>query len=217
MSLARAVAVLCCGLALTGCERLMRDMYEQPRYDPGEASPLFPDGKASRAPPPGTVPRAMGDLAATSSGRRGEDEVLAQAAAEQATRMPAVTHELLHRGQERYNIYCMPCHGPVGEGDGPVVRRGFPPPPSYHQDRLRAASEQHFFEVITQGHGIMPSYADRVAPTDRWAIVAYIRALQLSQYAPVAELPPALQTALHAAPPSAASSPVRAASAPEQR
>jgi hypothetical protein len=94
----------------------------------------------------------------------------------------------------------------VGDGDGPVVRRGFPHPPTYHQPRLREADDRHFFEVITQGYGVMPSYADRVAPADRWAIVAYIRALQLSQYAPVAKLPAAMQARLQALP-AAASAP----------
>jgi hypothetical protein len=87
----------------------------------------------------------------------------------------------------------MPCHSPAGDGDGPVVRRGFPHPPSYHEQRLRDAPDRHFFDVITQGHGVMYSYADRVPPRDRWAIVAYIRALQLSQHGQVAALPPPLR------------------------
>jgi hypothetical protein len=92
----------------------------------------------------------------------------------------------------------MPCHSPVGDGDGRVVRRGFPRPPSYHEQRLRDAPDRHFYDVITNGYGIMHSYADRVPPQDRWAIVAYIRALQLSQNAPVAQLPPALRAKLAA-------------------
>jgi mono/diheme cytochrome c family protein len=103
---------------------------------------------------------------------------------------------LLQRGQERYSIYCLPCHSPVGDGDGRVVRRGFPRPPNYHEERLRAAPDQHFFDVITHGYGVMHSYADRVPPQDRWAIVAYIRALQLSQHAEVAQMPPALRARL---------------------
>jgi mono/diheme cytochrome c family protein len=103
----------------------------------------------------------------------------------------AVSPELLKRGQERFNIYCSPCHGAAGEGDGMVVQRGFPKPPSYHTQRLRAASAQHFFDVITKGYGVMYAYADRVAPADRWAIAAYIRALQLSHYARLAEVPDA--------------------------
>jgi mono/diheme cytochrome c family protein len=135
---------------------------------------------------------ASGHLAGTSSGRRGLDAVASASAAEAAT-SPQVTAALLRRGQERYTIYCMPCHSPAGDGDGPVVRRGFPHPPSYHEQRLRDAPDRHFFDVITQGHGVMYSYADRVSPQDRWAIVAYIRALQLSQHAQLAALPPPLR------------------------
>jgi mono/diheme cytochrome c family protein len=109
------------------------------------------------------------------------------------------SQDLLLRGQERYDIYCLPCHSAVGDGDGPVVRRGFPAPPSYHQPRLIAAPDRHFYDVISHGYGVMFSYADRVAPADRWAIVAYIRALQLSQHAPVASLPAALRESLIAA------------------
>ncbi len=185
-------------LLLAGCERQMRDMYEQPRYDPGEASPLWPDGKAGRPPPPGTVAYAAGDLAATSSGRRGEQRPLADEAAERAPALPPLTPGLLQRGQQRYDIYCLPCHGAVGDGDGPVVRRGFPRPPSYHQARLRTAPDRHFFDVITHGYGVMVPYADRVTPEDRWAIVAYVRALQLSQHAAFDTLPPRLQAAVRA-------------------
>ena len=92
-----------------------------------------------------------------------------------------VTKELIERGQERFNIYCIVCHGPLGHGDGMVVRRGFPKPPTYHDDRLRNAPVGHFFDVMTNGWGKMNSYAGQVAPADRWAIAAYIRALQLSQ------------------------------------
>jgi mono/diheme cytochrome c family protein len=99
-----------------------------------------------------------------------------------------VAMELLRRGQERYNIYCAPCHSPLGDGDGMVARRGFPHPPSYHSDRLRQAPDRHFYDVMTKGYGIMAPYADRVAPEERWAIVAYIRALQLSQYARIEDL-----------------------------
>jgi mono/diheme cytochrome c family protein len=94
---------------------------------------------------------------------------------------PEVNLALIQRGRERYTIYCAPCHSPTGDGRGMIVERGFPPPPSFHTDRLRAAPPQHFFDVITQGFGAMYSYADRVEPRDRWAIVAYIRALQRSQ------------------------------------
>jgi mono/diheme cytochrome c family protein len=201
-ALALCVALLA---SLAGCERAMHNMYQQPRYDPGAGSALFPDGKAARPPPPGSVPMASGDLAGTSSGRRGQDEPLAWQAAYAATSPPPITPALLQRGQERYTIYCMPCHSPAGDGDGPITRRGFPHPPSYHEQRLRDAPDRHFFDVMTHGYGVMYSYADRVAPQDRWAIVAYIRALQLSQHAPLAQLPAGLRARLAAAPAGAAS------------
>jgi mono/diheme cytochrome c family protein len=103
---------------------------------------------------------------------------------------PPVTMALLQRGQERFRIYCTPCHSELGDGQGMVVQRGFPPPPSYHIDRLRQARVQHFYDTITNGHGAMYSFAARVAPADRWAIAAYIRALQRSQHASLADVPP---------------------------
>lgn len=102
---------------------------------------------------------------------------------------PPVTLALLQRGQERFRIYCTPCHSELGDGRGMIVQRGFPPPPSYHIDRLRQIPVQHFYDVITDGHGAMYSFANRVQPIDRWAIAAYIRALQLSQNATVADVP----------------------------
>jgi hypothetical protein len=95
----------------------------------------------------------------------------------------------LQRGRERYDIFCTPCHGLSGSGDGMIVRRGFPAPPSYHTARLRAAPAQHFFDVISNGYGVMYSYAPRIEPRDRWAIVAYVRALQQSQNARLADIP----------------------------
>jgi len=100
-----------------------------------------------------------------------------------------ITKEILERGQERFNIYCAPCHARTGAGDGMIVQRGFPPPPTYHQKRLREAPMGYFFGVITRGYGVMYSYADRVSPEDRWAIIAYIRALQRSQNATWNDVP----------------------------
>ncbi len=97
----------------------------------------------------------------------------------------------MQRGHERYYIYCSPCHGLDGKGDGMIVERGFPKPPSYHTDRLRAAPARHFFDVITKGYGVMYPYAARVTPEDRWAIVAYVRALQMSQQARLSDVPEA--------------------------
>ena len=104
--------------------------------------------------------------------------------------VPPLTLALLQRGQARFRIYCTPCHSELGDGDGMVVQRGFPHPPSYHSAALIAAPTQHFYDVITHGFGVMYSFADRVQPSDRWAIAAYIRALQLSQAVPVADLTP---------------------------
>jgi mono/diheme cytochrome c family protein len=109
---------------------------------------------------------------------------------------PELTLALIQRGQQRFHIYCTPCHSELGDGNGMIVQRGFPHPPSYTDDRLVKAPTQHFYDVITQGYGVMYSYADRVSPHDRWAIAAYIRALQLSQHAPVADLTQAQRDAL---------------------
>lgn len=167
----------------------MQDMYDQPRYKPLAASPLFADGGASRPPVSGTELHARGGFSATSSGRLGTGMVEQWGRDERAPHNPyPVTLDLLKRGQAQFNIYCAPCHSPLGDGDGFIVRRGFPAPPSYHIDRLREAPDRHFFDVMTHGYGIMYSYADRITPADRWAIVAYIRALQLSQHVSATEL-----------------------------
>jgi mono/diheme cytochrome c family protein len=186
----RRVLLLVLFLAvLAGCERLARNMYDQPRYKPLHESPLFADGTSARSPVPGTVASASGALAGTSSGRLGADREERQAEMEKADRLPfPITLQVLRRGRERFDIYCAPCHSPVGDGDGMVARRGFPHPPSYHVARLREAPDRHFYDVMTRGYGVMRPYADRLAPEDRWAIVAYIRALQLSQYARLEDL-----------------------------
>ena len=189
--LACAVAVMLAAGTLAGCERIGRNMYDQPRGKPLRPSALFPDGSSSRPDVQGTVARSEGVLSGTSSGRAGADDALRRAAAERAQSLPKpVTMAMLRRGRERFDIYCAPCHSPVGDGDGMVVRRGFPHPPSYHVERLRAAPDRHFYDVITNGHGVMASYANRVEPADRWAIVAYIRALQRSQWAAQGDVPP---------------------------
>jgi mono/diheme cytochrome c family protein len=178
------VVLVVATLALGACEKLARNMYDQPRYKPMRASGLFADGSSARPPVPGSVAASSGVLAGTSSGRVGAELESTRARDEAAQQNPyPITMALLRHGRERFDIYCAPCHSPVGDGDGMVARRGFPHPPSYHIDRLRSAPDRHFFDVMTQGYGVMRPYADRVAPEDRWAIVAYIRALQLSQYA----------------------------------
>lgn len=114
----------------------------------------------------------------------------------QEAQAPPLTLALIERGQERYRIYCAPCHSELGDGHGMVVQRGFPQPPSFHIDRLRGAPARYFYNVITNGQGVMYPFADRVAKSDRWAIAAYIRALQRSQDAPLADLPPSEREAL---------------------
>ncbi|TCS39365.1 cbb3-type cytochrome c oxidase subunit III [Paucimonas lemoignei] len=195
----KAILFLVLLLGLCACERAMQNMYDQPKYKTMGKSELFADGASARTPPAGSVPQSTGAFAGTSSGRLGEENLRREAEAADAQAIPyPVTQQLLARGRERYGIYCMPCHSPVGDGDGWITRRGFPHPPSYHIDRLRQAPDRHLFDVITNGYGIMYPYADRVDPSDRWAIVAYIRTLQLSQNAVVSTLPADMQSQLAA-------------------
>jgi len=182
-------AVILLAALLTGCEKGMQDMYQQPRYDPLAPSALFQDGGADRLPPPGSEIASRGDFAMSSAGRVGREAAVRWDRDEHVERNPyPITPALLQRGRERYDIYCAPCHGPVGDGDGFIVRRGFPAPPSFHIDRLRDQGDRYFVDAITRGYGVMYPYADRVAPADRWAIAAYVRALQLSQHAPLTAL-----------------------------
>lgn len=161
-------------------------MADQPSLKPLQASPVFPDGKSARQPVQGTVPSGFTRM----NGRAAAEEAVDP----NALKPPfPVTLELLERGRGRFNIYCAVCHGRTGDGDGMVVRRGFSRPPTYHSDRLRQAPIGHFYDVITHGFGGMASYANQVEPGDRWAIAAYIRALQLSQNAEMADLPPELR------------------------
>jgi mono/diheme cytochrome c family protein len=162
-----AVIVLC--LAAAGCTK--SDMDSQPKYHEYEPGALFRDGQVLQSPVPGTVAR---------------DEPVD--ASEVATR-PTVTAQLLAQGRKQYDVFCSPCHDRVGSGRGIVVSRGFPQPPSFHQQTLRDADDRHFYDAITNGYGAMYAFADRIRPQDRWAIVAYVRALQLSQHANVADLP----------------------------
>ena len=166
--------------ALTGCRR---DMFDQPSSKPLAKSDFFQDNQmASRPLVARTVARGhLDEDTVFYAGKIGTNLV--------ATFPFAITREILQRGRERYDIYCALCHGRTGEGNGMIVQRGFPPPPSFHIDRLREAPVGHFFDVVTQGYGIMYSYAERIEPTDRWAIAAYIRALQLSRNATPADVP----------------------------
>ena len=186
---------------LVGCEKGMQNMYQQSRYDTYAPSPLWEDGGAARPPVSGTEISARGPFAVSSSGRAGYQLAQRWDRDAYATTNPyPISMALLERGHERFDIYCAPCHGPLGDGDGYIVRRGFPAPPSYHIERLRNAPDRHFVDVMTHGYGLMYPYADRIWPNDRWAIVAYIRALQLSQHAPANTLADADRAHLQAAP-----------------
>lgn len=167
-------------LFVDGC-RL--DMHVEPRYDPYSPSTVFPDGRSERPMVPGTVAR----------GHLRTDELLytGKIDGKPANEFPfPITKADLARGKQRYDIYCTPCHDYTGSGEGMIVRRGFPAPPSYHDAKLVSAPVGHFFDVMTNGYGTMFSYASRVSVQDRWRIAAYIRALQLSQDATLKDVPP---------------------------
>lgn len=176
-------------LLLLGSAACRQDMHDQPKYKPLKASSFFADGRGSRPLVPGTVAR----------GHLNDDLLLYTGKADGgfATVFPApVTKAVLERGQNRFNIYCTPCHDRVGTGNGMIVQRGYRRPPSFHIDRLRTSPVGYFFDVITNGFGVMPSYAAQIPVSDRWAIVAYLRALQLSQHATLADVPPNQQSQL---------------------
>ena len=159
-------------------------MAQQPYYRLYRPSEVFADGSSARPIPADTV--ARGHVADDTLLFTGKDDD-----GQDSTEFPfPITPDVLDRGRSRYEIYCSPCHGYVGDGDGVVPQRGFDFPPSYHSDRLRQAPVGHFFDVVTNGFGSMPSYAAQVPVRDRWAIIAYIRALQLSQHATLDDLPP---------------------------
>jgi mono/diheme cytochrome c family protein len=172
-------AVFCLALLVTSCTMTMKD---QPRIDPYEPNVFFPDGQSARLPVADTVPYNEANT----------DEALytGQVDGQYVEEFPfLITKEGLEYGQQRYDIYCAPCHGYTGDGDGMIVQRGFRQPPSFNQDRLRDAPPGYFFYAISNGFGSMPSYANRIPVHDRWLIIAYIEALQLSQHASVTELP----------------------------
>ncbi|MHB1560504.1 MAG: c-type cytochrome [Isosphaeraceae bacterium] len=183
---AAAAALLVLGLGLSGCREAM---YEQPRYEPLEASTFFEDGLSSRPLVAGTVPRDD-PRGAPPAGADEDVFYTGWNKGRLAEEVPfKVDRELLVRGKERFGIYCTPCHGLSGDGRGVIVHRGFPQPPPYYNAELRKQPIGHFFDVITRGYGVMYSYASRIKPKDRWAIAAYIRVLQLSQHAEAASLP----------------------------
>lgn len=173
--------LLLAGALVAGCRQ---DMHDNPRYEALEESDFFADKRAMRPIPEGTVAR----------GNLRDDEVFytGKSNGEVVHALPpqvTVDKALLDRGQDRYNVYCAPCHSPLGDGNGVVVQRGYKRPVSYHDARLRGMGVGYFYDVITNGFGQMPDYAAQVAPADRWAIAAYIRALQLSQAGTVDDVP----------------------------
>ena len=192
-----AALLLAFALALTGCRQKMTDT---PRYEVYERSLFFDDSLSARPILDGTVARSAPrtDFYAGTNPYYDEEGVLrlggTATSADYENRLVRafpfeVTREVLERGQQRYNIYCAPCHGRTGNGQGMIVQRGLRAPVSYHTERLRNAPVGHFYNVITNGYGAMYSYKARVSPADRWAIVAYIRALQLSQHASLEDVP----------------------------
>jgi mono/diheme cytochrome c family protein len=177
-----SLASLVCVAATAACRQ---DMHDQPKYIPLRASTFFADDLSARQPVPDTV--ARGHLDADPLLYSGKDDNGQPAAV-----FPfPVDATVMARGQERFNIYCSPCHGRTGMGDGMVVRRGYRRPPAYDDPRLLAAPVGHFFDVITNGFGAMPDYAAQITASDRWAIIAYVRALQLSAHATMADVPAA--------------------------
>ena len=168
-----------CLLTVAGCRQ---DMHDQPKYRPLRPSTLFADGSSARPLIEGTVAR----------GTLQEDEAFFTGKLSGATvkQLPfQITEADLNRGQERYNIFCTPCHDKAGTGKGMVVQRGYRTPPSFHDPRLRAADPGHMFDVVTNGFGVMPDYKTQIDARDRWRIIAYVRALQLSRTGAATDIP----------------------------
>jgi len=171
-------------LVLLGSVACRQDMQDQPKYIPLRPSGFFADGRSARPQPEGTIARGhLNDDALFYTGKGADGKF--------ADLFPfPVTKEVIERGQNRFNVYCSPCHSRLGDGDGMIPRRGFRRPPSYHTDQVRQQPAGYFFDVVTNGFGAMQGYAAQVPPRDRWAMVAYIRALQLSRNATLSDVPP---------------------------
>jgi len=192
---AALAAVLVAGLAAAGCRQ---DMHQAPRYDPLERSDFFADQRASRPLVEGTV--ARGELRADKAFYTGKVDN------QPVSTIPMpVTREVLERGQDRFNIYCSPCHSRLGDGNGMIVQRGMKRPPSYHEDRLRNQPVGYFYDVMTNGFGAMQDYSAQLRPEDRWAVAAYIRVLQFSRHAPASALTGADRQRIETGPSPAAS------------
>ena len=184
----RGILLAACGIALAGCneELLRQDMANQPKYRPQTPSDFFSDGRSERPLIENTV--ARGSIA--------NDELIVP---KDSNAFPLPVNEaLLERGEARYKIYCTPCHGLQGDGNGMIVDRGMKRPPSYHIDRLRQSPNGYYFDVITNGFGSMYSYSAQIPPKDRWAIIAYVRALQLSRNVKASDLPESIRAKVSA-------------------
>ena len=183
-----AACGLAAGLLLAGCRQ---DMHDQPKFKPYAKNDFFADQRSARPLIEGTVAR----------GHLNDDALLATGKVEgqPATVFPfEITPAVMARGRERYDIFCAPCHSRTGAGDGMIVRRGYRKPPTFHEDRLRQAAPGYVFDVISKGFGAMPDYAGQIPVADRWAIVAYLKALQRSQQATLDDVPPAERARLDA-------------------
>jgi mono/diheme cytochrome c family protein len=186
----RLKLLLLASATLVGCRQ---DMQDQPRYKPLAGTDFFGDGRSARPLPEGTV--ARGELRIDSARYTGKVD------GEDVDYFPfPITRADVLRGQERFNIYCSPCHSRLGDGNGMIVRRGFRKAGNYHTEKLLKAPVGHFFDVMSNGFGAMPSYASRVEPDDRWRIAAYIRVLQLSENATIQDVPAEERARLEAQP-----------------
>lgn len=164
---------------LAGCRQ---DMHNQPKFIPLRSSEFFPDQRSARYPVDGTVPKLENHDLDEAQLVPGSYYLTGKHGAAFGNELPfPLTHDVMERGQQRFNIYCAPCHARVGDGNGMIVQRGYKHPPSFHQQRLRNAPVGYFYDIMSNGLGAMPDYAAQIHPRDRWAIAAYIRALQCSQ------------------------------------
>jgi Cytochrome C oxidase, cbb3-type, subunit III len=185
-------------MALASSVACRQDMHDQPKYIPLRPSEFFTDGRSARPLPEGTVARGhLNDDVLFYTGK-GADGKLAD------TFPFPLTKDVILRGRQRFNVYCTPCHDYTGSGNGIIVRRGYRRPPTYHSDRLRQVPNGYIFDVITNGFGAMPDYAAQIQPRDRWAIVSYVRALQLTQHASIEDVPAEVRGQFRPAPPAAA-------------
>lgn len=187
MKVIKTLFILTAVIALSGCKvqkelfKIRKAMYDQQKFEPLEATEFFGDHRSSRELVPNTIPQGWLREDTHLYEGKVDGQVVSDFPFE-------VTEAVLHRGQERFNIYCSVCHGKAGYGDGMVVRRGYRQPPSYHIDRLRAATPGYIYGVVKNGFGVMAGYEDQIPVEDRWAIVAYVKTLQLSQHVSVNDL-----------------------------